>query len=130
MPSRFGRVGEAEQADLAARIAASGTDILFVGLGCPRQEVWVYENRARLNIPLLAVGAALDFHADRMPIAPGWMQRTGLEWSFRLWHEPRRLWRRYLLLNPLYLAMLAAQRLGLRRRAPVADGPVSFEGFA
>ena len=130
MPSRFGRVGEAEQAELAGRIAASGTDILFVGLGCPRQEVWVYENRGRLDMPLLAVGAALDFHADRVPLAPAWMGRSGLEWAFRLWHEPRRLWRRYLLLNPLYLLMLAGQKLGLRRAALLPDGPVPFEGFA
>ena len=130
MPSRFGRVDEAGQADLAGRIAASGTDILFVGLGCPRQEVWVYENRHRLAMPLLAVGAALDFHADRVKLAPVWMQRSGLEWSFRLWQEPRRLWRRYLLLNPLYLTLLAAQKLGLRRHAASGDGPVSFEGYA
>ena len=131
MPSRFGRVDQLEQAAVAAAIEDSGTDILFVGLGCPRQEVWVYENRDRLRMPILAVGAALDFHAGRIALAPGWMQRAGLEWCFRLWQEPRRLWRRYILLNPLYLAMLAAQKLRLRRYA--ADGagrPVSFEGYA
>ena len=131
MPSRFGRVDRAEQEAVAATIAGSGTDILFVGLGCPRQEVWVYENRDRLRMPILAVGAALDFHADRLPLAPRWMQRSGLEWSFRMWQEPRRLWRRYMLLNPLYLAMLAAQKLHLRRYATDAAGPpVAFEGYA
>lgn len=131
MPSRFGRVAPSEQESLAHTLAQSGTDILFVGLGCPRQEVWVYENRDRLPMPILAVGAALDFHADRLPLAPKWMQRRGLEWAFRLWHEPRRLWRRYLLLNPLYLAMLAAQKLHLRRYDQAAsDSPVAYEGYA
>lgn len=131
MPSRFGRVDQAEQTALARQIAGSGIDILFVGLGCPRQEVWAYENRGQLPMPILAVGAALDFHANRLPIAPKWMQDRGFEWAFRLWHEPRRLWRRYLLLNPLYLAMLAAQKLRLRRYGRGGhDSPVSYEGYA
>lgn len=131
MPSRFGRIDPAEQEAVARELAASGTDILFVGLGCPRQEVWVYENRDRLPMPILAVGAALDFHADRLPLAPKWMQDRGLEWAFRLWHEPRRLWRRYLVLNPLYLTMLAAQKLRLRRYgAAQHDVPVAYEGYA
>ncbi len=129
MPSRFGRVTPEEQADVASTIAAKGIDILFIGLGCPRQEVWAFENRTRLNMPILAVGAALDFHADRVPQAPQWMQDHGVEWSYRLWQEPRRLWRRYLLLNPLYLAMLGAQKLGLRRY-DTAEGPVGYEGYA
>ncbi len=130
MPSRFGRVAPDEQAALADEIAASGADILFVGLGCPRQEVWVFENKSRLNMPIFAVGAALDFHADRIPQAPQWMQDSGLEWAFRLWQEPARLWRRYLLLNPLYLMMLAAQKLRLRRYGASTDGPVAYEGYA
>ncbi len=130
IPSRFGRVDPEEQAELARTIAASGTEILFVGLGCPRQEVWVFENRSRLNIPILAVGAALDFHAGKLSLAPQWMQDRGLEWAFRLWQEPKRLWRRYLLLNPLYLTMLAAQKLGLRRYTAVSGGPVPYEGYA
>lgn len=130
IPSRFRRVDPAEQAEVARTIAASGTDILFVGLGCPRQEVWVYENRDRLDMPILAVGAALDFHAGRTAIAPVWMQQRGLEWVYRLWQEPNRLWRRYLLLNPLYLTLLAAQKLRLWRPPALSGGPVEYQGYA
>jgi UDP-N-acetyl-D-mannosaminuronic acid transferase (WecB/TagA/CpsF family) len=66
-------------------------------------------------MPVLAVGAAFNFHAGLLPQAPTWMQRRGLEWLFRLVAEPTRLWKRYLLLNPYYLALLLAQRSGLRR---------------
>ncbi len=131
IPSKFRRVTEDEQASIAQTIEASGAQVLFVGLGCPRQEVWLYENRARLQMPMLAVGAAFDFHARRLAIAPRWMRDYGLEWSFRLLQEPRRLWRRYLLLNPLYLLMLAAQALRLRHvDLGRKDAPVSFEGYA
>jgi N-acetylglucosaminyldiphosphoundecaprenol N-acetyl-beta-D-mannosaminyltransferase len=101
--------------------------VLFAGLGCPRQEVWVYEQRARLNLPLVAVGAAFAFHAGLLPQAPAPLQRAGLEWLYRLAMEPRRLWRRYLLLNPAYVFLLALQALRLRRfdpadcRAPRAE---------
>ena len=130
MPSRFGRVQPEEQAALAGTIASSGIDILFVGLGCPRQETWAFENKARLNMPILAIGAALDFHAGRVPQAPQWMQDYGLEWSYRLWQEPRRLWRRYLLLNPAYLTLLMAQKLRLRQFETAASAPAAYEGFA
>jgi N-acetylglucosaminyldiphosphoundecaprenol N-acetyl-beta-D-mannosaminyltransferase len=137
IPSQFRRVSEAEQAAIAGAVQRSGAKVVFVGLGCPRQEVWLYENRNRLQMPMLAVGAAFDFHADRLAIAPRWMQDSGLEWSYRLAQEPRRLWRRYLLLNPLYLLMLAAQKLRLRRVRPgtgnapaLNDDPISFEGYA
>jgi len=131
MPSQFGRVTPAKQADLAAQIAASGTDILFVGLGCPRQEVWLYENGTQLKMPTIAVGAAFDFHARRLAQAPAWMQDRGLEWLFRLWHEPRRLWQRYVLLNPLFVSLLALQLLGLRRPRPGRPNvTVPYEGYA
>lgn len=131
IPSQFRRVSEQEQASIAQTIGASGAQVLFVGLGCPRQEVWLYENRERLQMPMLAVGAAFDFHAHRLVIAPRWMRDNGLEWSYRLRQEPRRLWRRYLLLNPLYLLMLGLQRLRLRQVAlSRKDAPVSFKGYA
>ena len=131
MPSRFRRVDSGEQAALAASLAASGAQIVFVGLGCPRQEVWLYEHRELLSMPQLAVGAAFDFHAGRLRQAPAWMQRRGLEWLFRLAVEPTRLWRRYLFLNPLFLAMLLLQATGLRRPAE-GDGAAEprFEGYA
>lgn len=131
MPSRFGRIAPEEQAAVADAIAASGTDILFVGLGCPRQEVWLFENKDRLPMPTFAVGAALDFHARRLSQPAQWVQDAGLEWAYRLWQEPKRLWRRYLVLNPLYLMMLAAQMLRLRRYEAREDaGPVGYEGYA
>ncbi|MFE4107913.1 WecB/TagA/CpsF family glycosyltransferase [Almyronema epifaneia] len=114
-PSRFRRISAAEMADIAATIQTSGAKIVFVGLGCPRQEVWAYEYRDRLSMPILAIGAAFDFHAGLLPQAPSWMQKRGLEWLFRLIQEPSRLWQRYLLLNPLYLGLLLLQFLGLYR---------------
>lgn len=103
--------------DLATvrNIQESGVRILFVGLGCPKQETWSYDHYRVLNIPILAVGAAFDFIAGVKPQAPKWMQSAGLEWLFRLLSEPRRLWRRYLLINPAFLFLLAAQLVGLRR---------------
>ncbi len=113
-PSRFGRLTHETAADLANRITQSGAQIVFIGLGCPRQEVWAYEFRKRLNMPLVAVGAAFPFLAGTLRQAPPWMQDHGLEWLFRLCSEPRRLWRRYLLLSPLYLLLMACQWMGFR----------------
>jgi N-acetylglucosaminyldiphosphoundecaprenol N-acetyl-beta-D-mannosaminyltransferase len=117
-PSKFRRLSEDEKAEVIARIRASGARITFVGLGCPRQEVWAYEYREGLSMPILAVGAAFDFHAGNVSQAPRWMQDHGLEWVFRLKTEPRRLWRRYILLNPWYAGLVAAQFLRLRRFSP------------
>jgi N-acetylglucosaminyldiphosphoundecaprenol N-acetyl-beta-D-mannosaminyltransferase len=113
MPSAFGQVSAGEQAARAQAIRASNADIVLCGLGCPRQEIWLYEHRQLLQKPMLGVGAAFDFIAGNKPQAPGWMQRAGLEWLFRLLQEPRRLWRRYLLLNPVYIALFGAQWLRL-----------------
>jgi len=115
-PSRFRQVTIEEQRKIAAEITASGASLVMVGLGCPRQETWVFENRELLPMPLLAVGAAFDFHAGTLPQAPGWMQQRGLEWFFRLAKEPRRLWRRYVYLNPLFLVMLFLQMTKLRTK--------------
>jgi exopolysaccharide biosynthesis WecB/TagA/CpsF family protein len=86
--------------------------VVFVGLGCPRQEIWAYENRAALSMPAVCVGAAFDFHAGTVAQAPPSLQRVGLEWAYRLMREPKRLWRRYVLLNPMYVGMVAAQASG------------------
>ena len=112
--SRFRNVSEDEQREIIDAIRRSGAAILFIGLGCPRQEVWAYEFGEALSIPLVAVGAAFDFHAGNLKRAPARLQRAGLEWLYRLLQEPRRLWRRYLLLNPYYVTLLVAQALGLR----------------
>jgi exopolysaccharide biosynthesis WecB/TagA/CpsF family protein len=129
-PSRFRRATEAEVTEDVAAIRASGARVVLVGLGCPRQEIWAYEMSDALSVPVLAVGAAFDFHAGSLAMAPKWMQDAGLEWLFRLMAEPRRLWKRYLYLNPLYLWNLLAQASGLKRfdpedaRAPAA--PMRF----
>lgn len=96
------------------RINAVRPDVVWVGLGCPRQERWMAEHRDRLDAAVLVgVGAAFDFHVGRVPQAPRWLMRVGLEWLFRLFQEPRRLWRRYLLYNPLFVALLALELSGL-----------------
>ena len=112
-PSKFRRLNQQEKVELAARIRTSGAAITFVGLGCPRQETFAYEFRDLLPMPMLAVGAAFPFLAGIIPQAPTWMQSAGLEWLFRLAAEPRRLWRRYLFLNPAYLFLVALQALGV-----------------
>jgi N-acetylglucosaminyldiphosphoundecaprenol N-acetyl-beta-D-mannosaminyltransferase len=94
----------------------SGAAVVWVGTGQPRQERWMHEMRSLLRPPLLVgVGAAFDFHAGLIPQAPPWMQRNGLEWSYRLSREPRRLWRRYARYNPRFVAGFAAQYLRHRR---------------
>ena len=120
-PSRFRRLTPAERDEVAAEVRGSGAAITFVALGCPRQEVFAYEMREPLGMPVLAVGAAFPFHAGVLPQAPRYLQDRGLEWLYRLTREPRRLWRRYLLLNPAYLTLLACQLARLRTFPP--DGP-------
>lgn len=101
-----------EKSDVIKKINASGADIVWVGIGTPRQDYWVGEYSQRVNAPvLIAVGAAFNFHAGTVPQAPRWMMRNGLEWLFRLYAEPRRLWRRYLIGNPRFLLLLMKQLL-------------------
>lgn len=113
--SRFSKLSLSERETALTEIKRSGAAITFVGLGCPRQEVWAFENVQDLGMPVIAVGAAFDFHAGTVPQAPRFMQDRGLEWLFRLSKEPGRLWRRYLVLNPRYLFNIALQLAGLRR---------------
>jgi N-acetylglucosaminyldiphosphoundecaprenol N-acetyl-beta-D-mannosaminyltransferase len=102
---------------VVADINRSGADIVWVGTGQPKQEKWMARMRERLDAPILAgVGAAFDFHAGLVPQAPGWMQALGLEWTFRLAQEPRRLWRRYARYNPLFVRSFVQQLLRERRR--------------
>jgi exopolysaccharide biosynthesis WecB/TagA/CpsF family protein len=115
MSSKFRGLTVPERDHVAAEIQNSGASIVFVGLGCPRQEIWVYEFRQLLSCPLLAVGAAFPFLAGTIKQAPSWMQKRGLEWLFRFSMEPVRLWNRYLLLNPQFLVLLLLQRLGLHQ---------------
>jgi N-acetylglucosaminyldiphosphoundecaprenol N-acetyl-beta-D-mannosaminyltransferase len=127
--SKFRAAQPDEAAEIAGRIRASGARLVLVGLGCPRQEVFAFAMRPLLDVPLMAVGAAFDYHAGSLRKPPAWMQRRGLEWLWRLGLEPRRLWRRYLILNPLYLARLTAQKTRLWRATPpppALRAPTSF----
>ena len=103
------------------RLRDSGARVVFVGLGCPKQERWMADHRGRIDAVMLGVGAAFDFHAGQRPEAPVWLRRVGLEWLFRLALEPRRLWRRYARHNPRFVALFARQWLAhVRRRGPRA----------
>jgi N-acetylglucosaminyldiphosphoundecaprenol N-acetyl-beta-D-mannosaminyltransferase len=99
-----------ERDAVADEINRSRADIVWVGIGVPKQEKWMVQMRPLLESPVLVgVGAAFDFHAGLVPQAPPWMQGAGLEWAYRLAHEPRRLWRRYLRYNPRFLGAFALQ---------------------
>jgi exopolysaccharide biosynthesis WecB/TagA/CpsF family protein len=87
--------------------------LVFFGLGCPRQEVSAYEFRGALQVPVIAVGAAFDYLSGNLREPPLWVQRAGLQWLHRLAQNPRRLWRRYLVLNTKFLCAAALQLLGL-----------------
>lgn len=100
----------------ANRINSSGAALVFVGLGCPKQEQWMFQQRGQINAVMLGVGAAFDFHAGTISRAPVWMRQNGLEWLHRLATEPRRLWRRYLITNTLFL-WGAMRRLTTRSNA-------------
>jgi N-acetylglucosaminyldiphosphoundecaprenol N-acetyl-beta-D-mannosaminyltransferase len=126
-PSHFRSISPDEKHAVVEKIRNSGAAIVFVGLGCPRQEIWVYEYGQALSIPLVAVGAAFDFLAETRPQAPALLQRAGLEWLFRLVQEPARLWKRYVLLNPVYIVLLALQASGLVRFDPTHAIPPAEE---
>lgn len=102
-----------EDESTVQEINASGARLLFVGLGCPKQELWMAAHKGRVNAVMLGVGAAFDFLSGTKPQAPRWVMAAGLEWLFRLATEPRRLWKRYLKYNPLFLFLFAIQLLGL-----------------
>ncbi len=120
-----------EEDDAATReILSSGARIVFVGIGCPKQENWMAEHKGRIPAVMLGVGAAFDFHTGRVRQAPRWMQVSGLEWIFRLMMDPRRLWKRYAKHNPRFVGLFLLQLLGLRffSRQVEQDGAVSSEG--
>jgi N-acetylglucosaminyldiphosphoundecaprenol N-acetyl-beta-D-mannosaminyltransferase len=113
----FRALSDEELDALATEIDAAQPDVVWVGIGVPKQEKWMAAMRARLQAPvLIGVGAAFDFHAGLVPQAPAWMQRRGLEWAFRLRQEPRRLWRRYARHNPRFVAGFLGQWTAERRR--------------
>ena len=111
----FGPMSDAEDARVVDAIRDSGIGLLFVGLGCPKQERWMAAHRDRLDCALVGVGAAFDFLAGHKAQAPAWLQRAGLEWAFRLAHEPRRLWRRYAVHNPRFIVGALRQLVRAQR---------------
>ncbi len=106
-----------EDGAVVQRINSSGAGILFVGLGAPKQDLFAHAHRDRIHAVQVCVGAAFDFHAGLKAMAPVWMQKNGLEWLFRLIQEPRRLWRRYLVTNALFVSKIAVAAM----RRPHSD---------
>jgi N-acetylglucosaminyldiphosphoundecaprenol N-acetyl-beta-D-mannosaminyltransferase len=106
-----------EEAEIIDRIRSSGANLVWVGLGMPKQELWMHRVRERLpGITLLGVGAAFDLLSGTVPQAPDWIQDRGLEWAYRLWREPRRLWRRYLFNNPAFAVLAGIEVIKERPR--------------
>mgnify|MGYP001792927667 CR=1 FL=1 len=100
-----------EEAEDIARIHQSGASVVFVGLGCPKQEEWMYRQLGKLNAVMIGVGAAFKFHSGEVTQAPRWMMKYSLEWLFRLYQEPNRLWSRYLLTNGAFVILFLYQLL-------------------
>jgi len=129
LASKFRTVSQDEKQEIVDEINSSGASITMVGLGCPRQEVWAYEFKDEIQMPVLAVGAAFNFHAGELAQAPPFLQRWGLEWLYRLTREPKRLWRRYIYLNPYYASLVGMQFLGIKKFDPNSTERPSEEIF-
>lgn len=113
---RNGYFSAAESAAVADQVRSSGADLLFVAMGSPEQEFWISENLARTGVRFaMGVGGSFDHLSGRARRAPEWMQRAGLEWLYRLLREPRRMWRRYLIGNSVFVWLVAKQRMRLGR---------------
>ncbi|MBN1975109.1 MAG: WecB/TagA/CpsF family glycosyltransferase [Sedimentisphaerales bacterium] len=111
----FKKITEDEDKKICEVINSSGADIVWVGLGAPKQELWMYEHRDKLNVSLMiGVGAAFDFLSGNKKEAPAWMKRIGLEWLYRLMSEPRRLWKRYLVGNSLFIYWLIKEKFSYK----------------
>ena len=104
---------EEDEADIE-KINQSGAHIVLVGRGCPRQEFWVANHKGKVNAAMMAVGAAFDFHAGLLKQAPPWMQKNGLEWLYRLFREPKRLFKRYFITNSLFILRFLKHKFILR----------------
>jgi N-acetylglucosaminyldiphosphoundecaprenol N-acetyl-beta-D-mannosaminyltransferase len=109
---RDGYFSADEEEQVVEEIRNSGANLVLVALGAPRQELWIRRNLSRLGVKVaIGVGGLFDFFSGRIPRAPLWMRKAGLEWAYRLYQEPKRLWRRYLLGNPLFLVRLLRFRV-------------------
>ncbi len=112
----FRPLTEIEESEVTARVGEAHADLLWVGLSTPKQELWMYEHRERLRVPLmLGVGAAFDMNSGRLRRAPEWMRESGLEWLFRLLAEPRRLWKRYLVTIPSSIWAVSLELFHIRK---------------
>lgn len=109
----FRQLTAEEDREVILEIIKSGLKILFVGLGCPKQERWMADHRGKIPAVMLGVGAAFNIHAGVKSQAPAWMQRICLEWLYRFFQEPRRLWRRYIIQNPRFVLLALAELLGI-----------------
>ncbi len=107
----FRQLTQDENSSIVASINSSGARTVWVSLGCPKQEAWMRDHRTSINAVMVGVGAAFDYHAGTIARAPLWMQNAGLEWLHRLASEPRRLWKRYLITNSLFIAYAIQQLL-------------------
>ena len=112
----FRPLTDEEDTSIVDEINAAAPDILFMGLGCPKQENWMAAHREQLRSVMLGVGASFDFYAGNVRECPEWIGRLGLEWLFRLTQEPKRLWRRYLILNPRFMFLAAMQLIKGQKR--------------
>ncbi|MGH7541966.1 MAG: WecB/TagA/CpsF family glycosyltransferase [Gemmatimonadota bacterium] len=126
-PSKFRRTSAEEKAEIARRIRESGAGLAFVGLGCPRQEIFAYEYRELLEMPVVAVGAAFEYHAGLKREPHPALQRAGLQWLHRLIQEPGRLWKRYTIVSATYVWLVALQVMRMRRMDPAAFPPPSTD---
>lgn len=111
----FRPLSEDEDREITQQINASSPDILFVGLGCPKQEKWMSAHKDAIKSVMLGVGASFDFFAGNVKECPEWLGNLGLEWLYRLFQEPKRLWQRYLLLNPRFLILATMQLAKLKK---------------
>lgn len=111
----FRPLSEDEEIEIKNKIANASPNLLFVGLGCPKQENWMSKTSLDLKTVMFGVGASFDFFAGNIKECPPWIGKLGLEWLFRLWQEPRRLWYRYLILNPRFIMQALLQLSGQNR---------------
>ena len=111
----FRELTEIEDTEIVKRLNDSGANVIFIGLGCPRPELWMHQHRGKINAVMIGVGAAFNYHAGTIQRAPLWMQNAGLEWLHRLASDPRRLWKRYLVTNSIFIVAIAAQLLKLKK---------------
>lgn len=113
----FRELAADEDAAVVDAINNSGAGVVWVGLGCPKQENWMASHRGQVHAVMIGVGAAFDYHAGTISRAPLWMQRLGLEWFHRLCSEPRRLWKRYLVTNTLFVLLALRQLLHRKKKS-------------